>query len=130
MVVAAGTHLACGMDTSRILAFRHPSQLALLMDSLVASTVRLPQASAKVVNRGDIPAALQRIAISASKARMEWRAWLKGDAVVLLTAEHVAPPATHPKSPTVRLSVYGSQGRVKDRSVWLYQPDGNWQKLT
>ena len=117
------------MDTTRILSFRHPSQLALLMDSLVATAVRLPGASARVTDRSRLPASLQRIALRAVKARMEWRAWVQGDAIVLLTAEQIAPPRSHPKAPTLRLSICGAAGRVKDRSDWLYLPSGCWQRL-
>jgi hypothetical protein len=117
------------MDTTRILAFRHPSQLAMLMDSLVATAVRLPATAAKITDRGGLPAVLQRMAIRAAKARMEWRAWLQGDAIILLTAEHIAPPATHPKAPTLRLSICGARGGVKDRSDWIYLPSGKWQRL-
>lgn len=114
------------MDTTRILTFRHPSQLDLLLDSLIQTSVHLPENSRKIVDRSQMPSQLQRIAIRAPKVKQEWRAWSRGSTLIFMTGELIQPLPKLPKCPLVMLNVYGSNGRVKARSEWIFLPGGKW----
>lgn len=73
-----------------------------------------------------MPSKLQRIAIRAPKLKQEWRAWARGESVTFMTGELIQPLPKLPKCPVVLLCVYSLDGRVKDRSEWIYLPRGKW----
>lgn len=121
------------MDTSRILSFRHPSQLSVLTDSLLDSSVHAPEGAAAVRIRSDLPSALQRIAIQAGKLNKEWRAWARGDSIRFLTVELAPELPKHPKCAVVMLRVYTAvKGAIKGtarRSLWVYTRAGAWLRV-
>lgn len=112
------------MDTTKILAFRHPSQAELLLESLV----RLPARARKVTNRSDLPSALQRIAIQAGKAKRLWGAWARDDAIWFFTAEMSLALSRKHQRPSLIVSSFDQRGKIRECTLWVNFRDRGWRR--
>lgn len=113
-----------GVDTTAILAFRHPSQAELLLESLV----RLPSHARKVTNRCDLPSALQRIAIQAMKAKKLWGAWARDSAIWFVTAETSMALSRQHQRPSLIVSSFDHRGKVCERTLWVNFRNRGWRR--
>lgn len=116
------------MDTSKILAFRHPSQAELLLESMLLSLDRFPGSARRVSDRGDLPSALQRIAIRSTRQKMRWGAWSKDDAIWFFTAEVTSVPSGKVRRPALKVSGYDAKGNLTECGVWVMAPKRGWQR--
>jgi len=116
------------MDTSKILAFRHPSQAGLLLESLLHSLGRLPERARRVTDRGDLPGTLQRIAIRGAKQRQSWSAWRRDSSLWFFTSEVVATTYANLKRPALRICRYDEKGRLTLSEVWVNVPTRGWRQ--
>jgi hypothetical protein len=116
------------MDTSKILAFRHPSQVELLLESLLKSLNRLPEHSHKVTERSDLPSVLQRIAIQAKKQKIRWGAWAKDNVIWFFTVEMTTAPLGLSRRPALKISRYNQKGKLTECGVWYNVPPRGWQR--
>jgi hypothetical protein len=116
------------MDTSKIFAFRHPSQAELLLESLLLAAGRLPTRARRVAYRSDLPAVLQRIAISARKRKARWVAWTRGEAIWLFTAEVTAVPSGPVERPALKICRYNARGKLTKCGVWVNRPSRGWRR--
>jgi hypothetical protein len=117
------------MDTSKILAFRHPSQAKLLLESLVSENFGWVARHARAVtDRSDLPAVLQKIAFREAKRRISWVAWRKEDVVWFFTAEVISAPAGSGSRSALKVDGYNEKGRLTASGAWVNVPRRGWQR--
>jgi hypothetical protein len=116
------------MDTTKILAFRHPSQAALLLESWVQTRDRVPGHASRVTVLSDLPAVLQRITIRGAKQKLGWVAWRKDNAIWFFTAQLVSAPLANVRRPGVQINGYDEKGRLTECGVWVDVPRRGWQR--
>lgn len=116
------------MDTSKILAFRHPSQAELLLESFLRSLKRLPAHARRVTDRSDLPSVLQKVAIQAAKKKAKWGAWSRDGAIWFFIAEVTSIPADQIRRPALKISGYNEKGRLTECGVWINVPSRGWQR--
>ncbi len=116
------------MDTSKILAFRHPSQAKLLLESLLESFGWLPHHARSVTDRSDLPAVLQRIALRGARQKVSWAAWRRESAVWFFTAEVTPAPSGNTRRSALKISSYDEKGKLTSCGVWVNVPRRGWQR--
>jgi hypothetical protein len=116
------------MDTSKILALRHPSQAKLLLESLLEDFGWVPGHARSVTDRSDLPAVLQRIALRGARRKGCWAAWRKDSAVWFFTAEVTAAPSGTGQRSALKIDGYDEKGKLTTCGVWVHVPRRGWQR--
>lgn len=116
------------VDTSKIFAFRHPSQSILLLESLVSSWGRLPKHARRVNERSDLPFVLQRIAIRAAKEKAHWAAWAAAPSIWFFTAQVTLLPSGAMRCPALKVTGYDEKGRPTVSGTWANMPRRGWRR--
>lgn len=114
------------MDTTTILAFRHPSQVGLLLESLVTSMNWVTPQAHKAIDRSELPAALQRIAMVATKSNRQWAAWFQNEVARLYVVRPATEYSRSVRQPALELSVYNDRGTLRHQGLWVSH-HGGWQ---
>jgi hypothetical protein len=114
------------VDTTRILAFRHPSQAELLLESLASSKLGLGQRARQVSERSELPGALQRIVIREQGQGKSWLAWVQREAHWCCVATMIPARIAGQPRPALRVTKYDASGRTVNFGIWAQLPDGTW----
>lgn len=116
------------MDTTRIIGFRHPSQVELLLDALMTYRRCLPAAARRIRDRSDLPAAVQRVVIQATKADKGWSAWTAHGAIWCYIAEVIPARMGGEKCRALRVSAFDAKGRQTEHGIWAApMGDDSWR---
>jgi len=116
------------VDTSKIIAFRHPSQSILLLESLVAAWGRIPKHARRVQERGNLPFVLQRIAIRAAKQSAHWAAWVAEPSIWFFVASATSLPSGTVQCPALKIMAYDEKGRPTVSGTWVNMPRRGWRR--
>jgi len=116
------------VDTSKILGFRHPSQVELLLESLVMSRKCLPSRARRLTDRSELPSALQRIAIQTTGAGKSWSAWTEDEGIWFYAAEMTPARLSGQKCPVLKLQAYSRKGRIEEYGLWARTGRNGWQR--
>lgn len=122
------TASAAMVDTTRIIAFRHPSQAELLLESLLVGLRRLPRKVRKLTCRSELPSALQRIAMRSSRRKAAWSAWVDGETIWFFTAELASVPFNGRPTPALAVSGYDRKGVLTECGTWVNVPKRGWRR--
>lgn len=116
------------MDTTKIIGFRHPSQVELLLESLVLSRKRLSSRARRLTDRSELPSVLQRIAIRATRAGKSWSAWAEDDTLSFYIAEMTPARVGGQQCPALKVTAYGRAGRIEEYGIWARPGRGEWRR--
>lgn len=118
------------MQTTRLFAYQRPSRVQTLLESLVLSRGTLPAQVRKVIDRSELPAVLQRVAIQSQKGDGVWNAWADLEHYWFFTAE-MSPSLSRERGlPVLQVGVYADDGKIRDRRTWVCLKDGTWHQCT
>ncbi len=116
------------METIKLRTPQLPSQLELLLDSLVMNQHWVPADVPRVTDRSELSAASQKLAIKAVEADGTWRAWRSHDGIRLFIAEMSMELSRERGRPALKVSYYNDEGRLQQYSLWVQLTDGGWQR--
>ena len=114
------------MDTTRILAFRHPSQANLLLESLARGRLGLGPRARQVSERSELPGSLQRTVIREQGEGKCWLAWVEREAHWCCVATMIPARIAGQPRPALRVTKYDAAGRTVHFGIWAQLQDGTW----
>lgn len=76
----------------------------------------------------ELPSALQRIAIRGSKDGVAWAAWRQRFDIEFYRAELALDMARERGRPTLRVSVYDTDGKVRELANWTQVSEDAWHR--
>jgi hypothetical protein len=116
------------METLRLQTIQKPAHVEGLLQSLVKSLGILPDGSDKVADRSELPSALQKVVIKATKDGQSWRAWMHGGVHIwLFVAEMSLPLSRERGSPLIQVKSYREDG-LRESANWLVDRQGKWHR--
>jgi hypothetical protein len=115
------------MRTMKLRTLQAPSALQTLLSSLVASQHWVTAESPQVLERSDLPSALQKVAIKASEGDGAWLAWTSYDGIRLFIAEMSLDLSRERGNPVLKVSNYNDEAQLLKYSVWVQLTDGSWR---
>jgi len=119
------------MQTTKLRVLQQPTQLTLLLDSLVMSQSWVPKGALQVADRSELPSALQKLAIKTKKDEGTWQAWLFDDGVQFFSSEMSLDMSRERGCAALNVRCYNEQGRLQQYSQWIKLADGGrWQRCT
>jgi hypothetical protein len=107
---------------------QQPSHIDGLLKSLVKSMNIVPEDADEVHDRGELPSALQKAIITATKAGQSWCAWM--DAAFhswLFLGELSVPLSRELGSPVLQLRYHREHG-LRETGIWLIDRQGKWHR--
>jgi hypothetical protein len=117
------------MQTKKLRVLQQPTQLTLLLDSLVMSQSWVPKGAHQVADRSELPSALQKLAIRTSKDEGTWQAWLFDDGVQFFSSEMSLDTSRERGCAALNVHCYNERGQLKQYSQWTQLADGGrWQR--
>ncbi|MDP9082617.1 MAG: hypothetical protein M3N50_02470 [Pseudomonadota bacterium] len=119
------------MQTIKLRTLQQPTGIALLLDSLVMSQIWVPVGAPQVMDRCDLPSALQKLAVKAVREGGTWRAWLGHDGVRFFISEMSLELSRERGCAALKVRYYNEQGELQMYSQWVRIADGaTWQRCT
>ena len=115
------------METKRLRTLQQPSIVKVLHESLLRSLKRPPPGASRVDDRSNLPMALQRLAIAASKEGGSWAAWHTGDRIEFCTAEMSLDHSREHGQAVLKLATYDQNGRIRKWQVWAEAANDAWR---
>jgi hypothetical protein len=116
------------METKKLRALQQPTQLTLLLDSLVMSQSWVPKGARQVADRSELPSVLQKLAIKTNKDQGTWQAWLFDDEVQFFSSEMSLATSRERGCAALNVHCYNEQGRLQKYSQWIQLANGGrWQ---
>jgi hypothetical protein len=116
------------MQTMKLRTLQQPSELAMLLESLVVSQNWVPAGAPVVTDRSELPSALQKLAINAVKNEGAWRAWQCHDGARLFVTAMSLDSSRERGCPALTVHYYNDQGRLQYYSLWIQLASGAWQR--
>ena len=119
------------MQTTKLRFLQQPTQLTLLLDSLMKSQNWVPKGALQVADRSELPSALQKLAIKTNKDEGTWQAWSFDDGVQFFSSEMSMDMSRERGCAALNVHCYNERGRLKHYSQWIQLADGGrWQRCT
>ena len=118
------------MHTLKLRAYQQPSRVERRIDRLVVGHQWVPSAAEPVRARGEMPAALQQVALKAEAAQCSWRAWPSFDGYRLFVGEMSLASSRERGRPVLEVRFYNEQGELQESGLWTELADGAWQPCT
>lgn len=118
------------METMRLRTIQQPSQLDALLESFVRSRGQVPADAHRVLDRSELPGALQRVAIRARKSGHAWAAWGDGPRLWFFTAEMSLDLSRERGQPVLQVTAHAEDGQIVESGPWVRVRDGQWQRAS
>jgi hypothetical protein len=115
------------MQVVRLLCqIQHPSKLGELLESYVAQSEFVPKGAYRIRRPGSIPREVRKVLTRAVEEGQTWSCWAHGLHTWLFTC-HMSHPLSRTRgAPVLEVSVYGDDGRLRDRGSWMPDQLGHW----
>jgi len=115
------------METKRLRTLQQPSMVKVLHESLLSSLDCPPPGANRIDDRSNLPMALQRLAIAASKEGGSWAAWHTGDCIEFCTAEMSLDHSREHGQTVLKVATYDQNGRIRKWEIWTQAAHGAWR---
>lgn len=115
------------METTKLRKLQQPSETKRLLESLLTSLNRPPPGAGRITDPSELPMALRRLAIRASKEGGAWAAWLFRYNISFCTVEVALDLARERGQPALKITIYDERGRVQEWGLWAQSASGVWQ---
>lgn len=116
------------METMRLRSLQQPTRTQELLESLLLFLERPPRGADRVSDRTELPSVLQRLVIRGSKDGMAWAAWRQRFDIEFYGAELALDMARERGRPTLRVTVYDSDGKIRELANWAQVSQDAWQR--
>lgn len=97
-----------------------------LVQLFVDGTCYVPQTARRLLAPGDLPPALERVAMRAQRCSQTWFAWADGSRTWFVVAEIARLPARYRRRGAIRMFFYDEDGRLVAGGTWVLHPGRNW----
>lgn len=115
------------METSKLQTLHQPSLVKVLHESLLGSLNHPPHGARRMEDRSDLPIALQRLAVAASRDGGSWAAWRINGRVHFCTAEIALDHSREHGQVVLSVSTSDEDGRIQRCELWAQTANGAWR---
>lgn len=115
------------MEMVRLLCkIQHPSKVGELLESYISQSCVVPKGSYQIHKLGSVPREVRTVLNQAVKEGRTWSCWAHGLRTWLFTCNMCGPLSRERGAPVLQVSVYGSDGQLRDRGSWIPDQHGRW----
>ena len=105
---------------------RRPTKVGELLESYVAQSEVVPRGSYQIRQPGSVPPDVRKVLTQAVRTGETWSCWAHGLHTWLFTCSMSQPLSSERGAPVLQVSVYGDDGRLRDRGSWMPDQYGKW----
>ena len=116
------------MLTMKFRAMRRPSYLEGMLRSLVTNRGWVLPDAETILDPGELPPALAKLATDAENTGGVWRAWLTRDGRRLFVAELSVELSRERGVPVLQVHYCNDDGALQEYSTWAHLANGLWQQ--
>jgi hypothetical protein len=117
------------METVRLRNLQQPSQIEILLETLVSRGDLLPKGSYRVRDPKALSSPLQMIAARAASEGRIWASWASTHQTWLFTCEMSLHLSRERGTPVLLVNRYDEKGELEDTGPWMADAAGRWQRL-
>jgi len=115
------------MDMVRLLCkIRHPSKVGELLESYISQSSVVPKGSYQIRRPGSVPREVRKVLTQALREGQTCSCWAHGLQTWLFTCNMSRPLSRERGAPVLDVSLYGDDGRLRDRGSWVPDQHGKW----
>jgi hypothetical protein len=116
------------METMRLRNLQHPSQIEVLLETLVSRGDLLPKGSYRIRDPKALSSQLQMIATQAASEGRIWASWANTHYIWLFTCEMSLHLSRERGTPVLLVNRYDENGELQDTGSWTADAEGKWQR--
>ena len=105
---------------------RRPSKVGELLESYISQSPLVPKGSYQIHRPGSVPPEVRKVLTQALKEGQTWSCWVHGLHTWLFTCNMSRPLSRERGAPVLQVSLYGDDGRLRDRGSWVPDQCGKW----
>ena len=105
---------------------QHPSRVGELLESYISQSSVVPKGSYQIHRLGSVPLEVRTVLTRAVKEGKTWSCWAHGLRTWLFTCDMCRPLSRERGAPVLQVSLYGSDGELRDRGSWMPDQHGKW----
>jgi hypothetical protein len=105
---------------------QHPSRVGELLESYISQSSVVPTGSYQIHRLGSVPREVRTVLTRAVKEGKTWSCWAHGLRTWLFTCDMCRPLSRERGAPVLQVSLYGSDGELRDCGSWMPDQHGKW----
>lgn len=104
----------------------HRLRVERLVQLFVVCTRYVPRTARRLLAPGDLPPALERVAMQAERCAQTWFAWTDESRIWFVVAEATTVPGLNCERGALRMFFYDADGRFVSWGTWALQSARSW----
>lgn len=104
----------------------HRLRVERLVQLFVVCTRYVPRTARRLLAPGDLPPALERVAMQAERCVQTWFAWTDESRIWFVVAEATTVPGLNCQRGALRMFFYDADGRFVSWGTWALQSKRSW----